>query len=560
MVLAGTGLPHAWAGQAQWRVLETAFGQGLNFLSAWDAWRRDPRRPRLLHFASIAPAPVTAEDMLRGAQTRPELIPLATELAAQWWGLVPGVHRLAFEGGQVLLTLAVGDARVALQEQAFVADNVCVDGADPPLLDLPALKAIARLCRRRTAIAIGDARAQTQRDLQQCGFVLDKVPGSVSARELMRGRFDPPWTLRNEATPLAATAGRALVIGAGLAGAAAAGSLARRGWQVQVVDGADSPAAGASALPAGLLAPHSSPDDNLLSRLSRAGVRMTLHQASMCLLAGIDWDRSGVLERRSAEARPAADLGANGAPWHEGRPEGLWHAAGAWIKPAALVRAWLAEPGIAFKGGTQVHRLEPSGTSWRALDADGVPLAEAELVVIAAALGSGHLLPKPVTLNPVRGQVSWLLRGDGLQLPSSPVNGNGHFLPSVPVPDGMAWLTGSTYSRGDTSLEARPQDHLANLDRLRDLLPAVSEALAPAFASGSVQAWTGVRCASSDRRPLVGEVAPGLWVSTAMGSRGLTFAHLAAELLAARLHGEPLPLPARLAAAIDVARQLAEAP
>jgi tRNA 5-methylaminomethyl-2-thiouridine biosynthesis bifunctional protein len=42
-----------------------------------------------------------------------------------------------------------------------------------------------------------------------------------------------------------------------------------------------------------------------------------------------------------------------------------------------------------------------------------------------------------------------------------------------------------------------------------------------------------------------------------MGSRGLTFAALAAELLTARLHGEPLPLPTRLAAAIDVARQLA---
>jgi tRNA 5-methylaminomethyl-2-thiouridine biosynthesis bifunctional protein len=43
-----------------------------------------------------------------------------------------------------------------------------------------------------------------------------------------------------------------------------------------------------------------------------------------------------------------------------------------------------------------------------------------------------------------------------------------------------------------------------------------------------------------------------------MGSRGLTFAWLGAELLAARLHGEPLPLPSRLAAAIDAARQRRE--
>ena len=560
MVLAGTGLPHAWAGQAQWRILDTAFGQGLKFLVAWDAWTRDPKRPRLLHFASIASAQVTAEDMLRGTQVHPDLLPLATELASQWWGLVPGVHRLAFEGGRVLLTLAVGDAKAALQEQAFVADTVFVDGADPSLPDLPALKAIARLCRRGTVMATAGAMGQMQRDLQQCGFVLDEVPGSMSERGSLRGRFDPPWTLRGEAASVAITAGRALVIGAGLAGAAAAASLARRGWDVQVVDGADTPATGASALPAGLLAPHTSPDDNLLSRLSRAGVRMTLQQASTRLRSGIDWDRSGVLERRSADARPAADLGAHGAPWHEARPDGLWHAAGAWIKPAALVRAWLAEPGIVFTGGTQVHRLEAVGASWRAFDAGDALLAEADLVVVAAALGSGPLLPKPLTLNPVRGQVSWQLRADGLALPPSPVNGNGHFLPSVPLTGGMAWLTGSSYGRGETSLDARPQDHLANLDRLRDLLPEVSSALAPAFANGEVQAWTGVRCASSDRRPLVGEVAPGLWASTAMGSRGLTFAHLAAELLAARLHGEPLPLPARLASAIDVARQLRDSP
>jgi tRNA 5-methylaminomethyl-2-thiouridine biosynthesis bifunctional protein len=145
-------------------------------------------------------------------------------------------------------------------------------------------------------------------------------------------------------------------------------------------------------------------------------------------------------------------------------------------------------------------------------------------------------------------------------LPATPVNGNGHFLPAVPLEGGVAWLTGSTYGRGETALQPTQDDHIANLERLRSLLPEVAAGLAPAFAQGAVQAWTGVRCASTDRRPLVGEVAAGVWVSTAMGSRGLTFAWLAAELLSARLHQEPLPLPARLAAALDVARQLPRAP
>src|SRR5438034_6086061 len=98
--LHGCGVPAAWAGRTQWRILETGFGLGLNFLAAWRAWKDDPRRPRLLHFVSIEAWPVAAADLLRSAKPHPELESLAQALAAQWFGLLPGIHRLAFEEGQ----------------------------------------------------------------------------------------------------------------------------------------------------------------------------------------------------------------------------------------------------------------------------------------------------------------------------------------------------------------------------------------------------------------------------------------------------------------------------
>src|SRR5690606_2678241 len=120
----GCGLPEAWRARAQWRVLETGFGLGLNFLAAWHAWRTDPQRPRLLHFASIEAWPVAREDLLRSVAPYPALQPLAEMLAAGWQGLAPGFHRFAFEGGQVLLTLCVGDVAPMLREQDFRADAV----------------------------------------------------------------------------------------------------------------------------------------------------------------------------------------------------------------------------------------------------------------------------------------------------------------------------------------------------------------------------------------------------------------------------------------------------
>jgi tRNA 5-methylaminomethyl-2-thiouridine biosynthesis bifunctional protein len=183
-------------------------------------------------------------------------------------------------------------------------------------------------------------------------------------------------------------------------------------------------------------------------------------------------------------------------------------------------------------------------------------VTRAQLVVVAAAHASSVLLGGGTALSPVRGQVSWAFHDATLALPAHPLKGNGHFIPVVPLQGRTAWLTGSTYDRDDTGLEARAADHSANLERLRALAPEVALQLAPQFESGAVQAWTGVRCTTTDRRPLLAEVARGRWVSTGMGSRGLTFAPLCAELLAARLHGEPLPLESRLAQALDARKRI----
>ncbi|MBI2771013.1 MAG: FAD-dependent oxidoreductase [Burkholderiales bacterium] len=512
-LLQDCGLPRAWTGQPQWRILAIGFGTGADFLAAWRAWKADPQRPRILHFVAIDPSPPAAVD---------------PPLAAQWWGLSPGVHRMAFDDGRVLLTLCVGSLQEMLREPQFAADSVLLS-AGLPLKELRLAKALANCCRRGTSIAGDDVSPQSRALLTQAGFAL-------AQGQALHGEFAPAWVPRGQRGKAAVAPGRCVVVGGGLSGAAAAASLARRGWQVQVLDGALHPASGASALPAGLLAPHVSADDNLLSRLVRCGLRVSLQQAQALLEEGSDWQYSGLREQRP------------------GLPP-CWHEHAAWIKPAALVRAWLAQPGIEWRGGVHAGRLERQGNQWLVLDESDSEAARADMVVVAAAHASTALLGGELPLDPVRGQVSWAFHAQAQELPAFPLNGNGHFIPSVPWRGATAWLTGSTYDRGDASLLARPADHEANLERLKVLDPQVARQLAPRFQSGEVHAWTGVRCTWADRRPVLGELRPGLWVSTAMGSRGLTFAALCGELMAARLHGEPLPLPFRLAQALDLARR-----
>ena len=586
--LGGCGLPGAWAGQAQWHVLEAGGGPGLNFLATWAAWRADPARPRLLHFTAFIACEARPGDLPRADPQDPALQPLARQLAAQAWGLLPGVHRLSFEGGRVLLTLCIGDAQALLRQQQPVADSVYLGGPgphDPGLWSAHTLKAVARCCRRGTRLAAWSVARDVQGGLAQCGFTVHEAPGGGHLRAV----FDPRWEPRagQPVLPPVAVpkAGRCMVIGAGLAGAAVAASLARRGWQVHVLDQGDAPAAGASGLPAGVFAPHVSPDDSVLSRLSRAGVRTTL-QALAALAGdakGVDWDDCGVLEHGVDGPIPLAWTDGPGMDWSRPATAGqlaashlppgaaaCWHARGGWVRPPRLVRHLLAQPGIHWQGGRATARLERTASAWQALDAQGTVLAEADLAVVCAGPHSAPLLGDPWPLQPLRGQIAWGLHAQAPHTapwPPHPVNGHGNLVPCVPM-DGMGaqgpgWVMGSTFERGRADLPPSAADaaagRAANLAKLRTLLPALGHALAPAFAQpGASGTWAAVRCVAPDRLPIVGPVdaarLPGLWACTAMGARGLTLSLLCAELLAARLHAEPLPLDAKLARALGAER------
>ncbi len=369
---------------------------------------------------------------------------------------------------------------------------------------------------------------------------------------------------------------QALVIGAGLAGAAVCAQLARRGWQIHLLDAASGPAQGASALPVGMLSPHVTRAPTPLSRLCALGMQTTLFELQRLVPQGQGW-----------QACEVDNLGHDPGRW----PAAL-------VRPAALVQAWLAEAGsqLSTRWEARVEHLErtPSGT-WRALDASGQQLAEAPVAVVAAAFGSHALLSQPtqhmepahLPLRPVKGQMS-LAALSGLPLAERPQRNSGVFVPLYedsgmpPEWPQRLWVMGSTYTRGDATTHLTSEAHEANASSLQDICPPAAERLRHQQAAGELLGWAQVRCASLDRLPLVGAVPdpaalrllaerdgarrgrgaprdmprqPGLYLFTALGSRGITLAALCAGLLADELQGvEAGTVDADLRAAIDPAR------
>jgi tRNA 5-methylaminomethyl-2-thiouridine biosynthesis bifunctional protein len=374
---------------------------------------------------------------------------------------------------------------------------------------------------------------------------------------------------------------QALVIGAGLSGSAVACSLASRGWTVTVLDQATGVGAGASGLPVGLAAPHVSPDDNVLSRITRAGVSATLQRAQALLQSGTDWALSGVLEHNLGGKRrlptdpntrdpnsidpsthaSAEQIAAAGLP--PGTPA-LWHGHAGWLRPQQLVAAQLKTPGVQVRWAQQVTAITRLDHEWAVLGANGETLGQAPLLVVASAFDSLALLQEQpgfaVPLNPLRGQVSFGLMADLASdlghdaihaLPPFPVNGHGSFISGVPTTDGQpGWFIGSTFERNCEQAPVREEDHAANQVRLATLLPGLGEAMTAQFGPDRVQGWAGLRCTLPNRLPAVGPVdsqrLPGLWISAGMGARGISLAVLCGELTAAWLANEPLPLSADL--------------
>jgi len=564
--LAGNGLPERWRGRASFTILETGFGLGLNFLAAWHALRADPHGPARLHFVSVERHPFRAPELAEALAPIEELAPLATALVAAWPPPLAGFHRIAFDGGRVQLTLLAGDARELLPQLEARADALFLDGfspaKNPEMWSPEVVRELARLAAHGATLATWTVAGGVRAALADAGFPVEKREGFGAKREMLCG------VRAGDAASVPAPPRRAVVVGAGLAGTMVAERLASRGWEVHLVDHQEK-RTGATV---GLVRPIANLRDAVNAQASRPAFLYALQHFRALQHDGFHlvWRRCGVLQLADGDdeaARMAAIISAqehdpaflrfvDAAEARElaGRPvrgPGWWMPSGAWVSPGSLAVALLARagPGVRRHLGRRVERLEREGAEWRALDASGSVIAEAPTLIVANAFDAKRLLPEArFPLSRVRGQVTFLPPAPDRAL-DIVVSGSGYV---APLPDG-GHVVGATYQHHDDADDVRAADHRENLARVDTMLPGFSEGLHPMGLDG----LAGFRATIPDRLPVFGATAiPGVWAATGLGSRGLLWAPIGAELIASRLEGEPIPLPRDLVGAISPKRFL----
>jgi tRNA 5-methylaminomethyl-2-thiouridine biosynthesis bifunctional protein len=580
--LGGNGLPGRWRGRRRFVILETGFGLGNNFLATWQAWREDVQRCGQLVFLSIEKHPPTLAD-LRRAHAHSPLQAQADALAAAWPALTPNLHTLEFESGQVRLLLALGDVADWLLELVTSVDAFYLDGfapaKNPAMWDRRLFKALARLAAPKATAASWTIARPVRDALHEAGFVVSLAPGLPPKPEMTVARYAPAFTPRRAPSRLTTQEppSDALVIGAGLAGAWAAHTLTREGVACTVIDRHPSPGAETSGNPAGLFHGVVTPDDGAHARFNRAAA-LFAQRALAPLLGSVPGRIDGLLRlhpegggvaamqaqlaRLGLPAEHVQALDAAAASALAGVPLGspAWfYPGGGWISPAALTKALLQ--GIPLTTPHQVQALRPQGQRWQALDERGHVIAEAAVVVLANAADALRLLDHPAwPVQRIRGQIT-LLHTDA-PLPRLPIAGAGY---AIALGEGQL-LCGATNQPEDAEPLVREADHHSNLAQLARLL---GTEIAP---RGELTGRVGWRFSASDRLPVLGPVPatllddarldqprfvprrPGLYTLTALGSRGLTWAPLAAQTLAAWITGAPIPLEASLLDVLDAAR------
>ena len=588
----GCALPQRWdelardPSGASFTVLELGFGLGVNFLATLQAWRERSGPPARLHFFSVEAHPLGRHDLRRALDVLRAPPADVQRLLAGWPAALPGMHRVAFEADAVTLTLCFGDALALVPKLRLGADAFFLDGfapaRNPRMWDPALLRALGRLARPGATLATWSAAGAVREALAGAGFEVERVPGHGGKRHRLRARHAPRWRgARLPEPPPQWPARTALVIGAGLAGAATAAGFARRGWQVTVLEAAGGPLRGGSAQPLCADHLHLSPDDNPLARLSRAALEWRLSDPAMPVRAAlgkllVDADereaasRAAMLERLgfpesfARQLTPAEASDAAGLPLPRG---GLWLPGCDAFDPTLPASGWLATPGVVLRTGSPVASLEPAPCGWLARGPDGRVLGEAAIAILANAGDAVRLAASgSLAMRRIRGQGTLVAR-ERIGALRTVLSGSAY---AAPLGDWI--LAGASYDDGE-SLEPSREVDAANLRRLARMIAGDAASWLEGARSGPV----GHRFASADRMPVIGQLpdepaalhdapallrndrlpvprAAGLYGAFAFGSRGLLWSALAAGLLPALVEGDPMPLEADLLRALDPAR------
>ncbi len=256
---------------------------------------------------------------------------------------------------------------------------------------------------------------------------------------------------------------------------------------------------------------------------------------------------------------------------------GVFYPDSGWIHPRSVVETCLGHEGVESVFGCRLVDLRREKDVWVLHTSQGS--RSADCVILASGSLDETLNRRfGLPIRPVKGQVTHLDEASVAEPLRMAVTHAGYSSPAA----GGRWVSGATFEAPDMGIQLSIQGHAANLQHARQALPNwLSSKAEEYFEEHPESGRIAFRPTTPDHLPIIGPVAdtdfmheayfsqshthavyrypeqrylPGLYVSNGHGARGLMSVFLAAEILAAEIDGEALPLPLSLYQATHPAR------
>ncbi|WP_020560424.1 bifunctional tRNA (5-methylaminomethyl-2-thiouridine)(34)-methyltransferase MnmD/FAD-dependent 5-carboxymethylaminomethyl-2-thiouridine(34) oxidoreductase MnmC [Thiofilum flexile] len=597
--LEGNHLPQRWQQQEPFTILETGFGTGLNFLATWYEWQQDPKRCQTLHYIAIEKHPIP-KATLAALLHWEELRPLAVELLKAYPPLIKGLHALILAQGRVRLSLYFDDIADTLTELNTKVDAFYLDGFAPDrneaMWSPTVLQRLAQWAKPHATLATFTAAGAVRRHLQAASFNVVKRKGFGTKREMITASIATPATANAtqpwfERSNTAYANKTATIIGAGLAGCQIAYALALRGWQVTVLERHAAIACEASGNPAGIVSPKMTAHWSWGEAFYRQAFIFATQQLNgLASELGQDWQPCGVLqlnhdtrelERWQSIQNRALDkqfiqlLNREEASTIAGTSlpsGGSYFPEGGYLKPSTLCRVLLNHPNITLHTHTEALELQYCQPYWQISSAQRV-VSESATVVLTNGRDIPRFLPNQhFPLQAVWGQTSRAQATEQSQRLQCVLGHEGYITPSF----NGEHIFGATFERESVQSRVTIAADNSNWQQLNEQLPTLAQELKP-YTSGHA----AMRMSTPDRFPYVGAIPSldfyreaysdlqhgrhwqtyppahyqtGLYVLTGLSARGLTTSALSAEVLAADMNQDPIPLQNTLQHSLHSAR------
>lgn len=473
--------------------------------------------------------------------------------------------------------------------------------------------AAAALSKNASSFAALSPRIETAQQLALCGFSVNReCRDEKSGNFLLTGEYharSEPQQIESEVSALywhidkrsheTVPLRKATILGAGIAGCTVAWALAQRGYQVTVVDRHAAPGSEGSGNTQAIVYPKLSLREEPLPRINLAAMLFASRYYKRFWRAGLGAQCGVLVLPTSAKiAAYQRDIGSRLTPgenWlrfvqgHQlaavsgvqlAAECGLFFPQLGWLPPVDICQKLLQHPGIQLVQG-EVERLDRCNKQnrWSLIDTNQNSVSDAPIVVLASAFGCRQFeQTKFLPVAKVRGQISHLPVNVDSQKMRTVICARGYLTP----PNEGLHSCGATYNPDLDCGRIRQRDHRANISQLHDSDVKLGN-LFTNTALDDVCGRANFRCTTQDYLPIVGSVPdvyrmtddfadlrrdarsrltamgsylPNLYVHCGLGSRGLGYAPLTAELLACAITDELPPLERSLRLAMHPARFL----